>query len=157
MKTSGLNNIKKELSSYNQQQLLDTLLRLIRFKTENKELVSYLLFDKDDLSTYIADLRTDIDDLLKDVHHMPTFMVKRVLRKALRTISRYSRYTQIKETEAELLLHLCRIMKTKGLNDTYSKVINTIYVKQLEKIRKMIPSLHKDLQFDYLAELQNLD
>ena len=105
---------------------MDLTLRLIKYKTENKELISYLLFDEDDLAGYIADLRDEVSVLFDDIHPFPPYQTKRGVRKALKFISRYSKYTNAKETESELLLHLCSLMKQNGMirNYIHSKCFN---------------------------------
>ena len=60
MKAATLHQIKKELETSSPKRIMDLTLRLIKYKTENKELISYLLFDEDDLAGYIADLRFQI-------------------------------------------------------------------------------------------------
>ncbi|HMU02312.1 MAG TPA: hypothetical protein PJ990_01755 [Saprospiraceae bacterium] len=156
MKAATVHQIKKELETSSPQRVLSLLLRVIKSKTENKELISYLLFDEDNLSGYIADLREDVSELLKDVKYLPSYQVKRSLRKALKFITKYAKYTGAKETEAELLVHLCKLMQGQGLASGPNKMANSIYAKQVEKVEKLIPFLHEELQFDYKEELVGL-
>ncbi|MBL0099285.1 MAG: hypothetical protein IPP49_03845 [Saprospiraceae bacterium] len=81
MKAATLHQIKKELETSSPQRVMDLILKLIKYKSENKELISYLLFDQDDLSTYIADLREEVSTMLGDVEKLLPYMVKRTLRK----------------------------------------------------------------------------
>ena len=48
MKTASLKQVKEELSYKSDQELVALCLQLIRFKKDNKELLSYLLFEMDD-------------------------------------------------------------------------------------------------------------
>ncbi|MBK8347521.1 MAG: hypothetical protein IPL08_07790 [Saprospiraceae bacterium] len=156
MKAATLHQIKKELETSSPQRVMDLILKLIKYKSENKELISYLLFDQDDLSTYIADLREEVSTMLGDVEKLLPYMVKRTLRKTLRFITKFSKYTGSKEVEAELLVHFCKIIKEKGIVRYSNKMISGIYYKQLEKIEKLILSLHEELQFDYTEALRKL-
>ncbi len=156
MKAATLHQIKKELETTSPQKILSLLLKMIKSKTENKELISYLLFDEDNLSGYIADLKEDLTELLKDIKYIPPYQAKRSLRKALKFITKYVKYTGVKETEAELLIHFCIIMQTQGLASGSNKVANSIYTKQIEKIEKLIPSLHEELRIDYQEEVREL-
>jgi hypothetical protein len=156
MKAATLHQIKKELETYAPKKIMELTLRLIKYKTENKELISYLLFDEDDLAGYIADLRDDVSVMFDDIHSFPPYQTKRGVRKALKFISRYSKYTNAKETESELLLHLCGLMKEKGMIRNSNKVISGIYYKQLEKVEKMLPVLHEELQYDYKQKIEYL-
>lgn len=156
MKAATLHQIKKELETYAPKKIMDLTLRLIKYKTENKELISYLLFDEDDLAGYISDLREDISAMFTDIRFLPSYQIKRVLKKALKFITRYAKYTNVKETEAELLLHFCSLMREHSLLRNTNKVISVIFYKQLEKVEKMLPGLHEELQYDYKDKIETL-
>ena len=149
MKAATLNQIRKELETSSHKRVLEIALRLIRFKSENKELISYLLFDSDDLSGYIADVKYELSEMFNQFYLQSPNQIKRSLRRALKFISRYSKYTQVKETEAELLIYFCNLMNEKGLIKYHNKVNTTIYNKQLDKVEKMLPVLQEELQVDY--------
>ena len=53
MKAASAQDIKAALKESDQKQLVELCLRLTRYKKENKELLSFLLFEADDLSNYI--------------------------------------------------------------------------------------------------------
>lgn len=156
MKAATLHQIKKELETSSPKRIMDLALRLIKFKTENKELISYLLFDEDDLAGYIADLRDEVSVMFDEIHPFPPYQTKRGVRKVLKFISRYSKYTNAKETESELLLHFCGLMRQNGMIRSSNKVISGIYYKQLEKVEKMLPVLHEELQYDYKQKIEYL-
>jgi hypothetical protein len=156
MKAATLHQIKKEFESSTPKRIMELALRLIRYKTENKELISYLLFDESDVPGYISDLKTDLSAILQDINQLPPYQVKRCLRKALKFIGRYSKYTAMKETEAELLIHFCKVVKETGTLRYPNKMIASIYTKQVEKIEKMLPVLHEELQFDYTSIIREL-
>ena len=48
MKTASIQELKQELQATSQTKLLDLCLRLAKFKKENKELLTYLLFEAHD-------------------------------------------------------------------------------------------------------------
>ncbi len=45
MKAATVKQIKDELKHHSQEELIDLCLHLSKFKKENKELLSYLLYD----------------------------------------------------------------------------------------------------------------
>ena len=57
MKAASLAQIKKELKLRSPQDIEELCLRLGRFKKENKELLTYLLFEADDEQGYIAHIK----------------------------------------------------------------------------------------------------
>ncbi|MFZ1748931.1 MAG: hypothetical protein WAU01_02015 [Saprospiraceae bacterium] len=156
MKSATLHQIKKELEKQAPAKLLELFVKLIKHKTENKELISYLLFDEDQLADYIYDLKGDISEMLGDMLRLPPYQAKRTLRKTLRFITRYSKYTGAKETEVELLIYVCQWLLDHQLHKHHSKVIPSIYFKQLEKIEKLSSTVHEDLKHDYLNTVKAL-
>ena len=55
MKTAAVKDIKQELLQRSPKELLALCLRLSRFKKENKELLTYLLFEaSDEAALYVA-------------------------------------------------------------------------------------------------------
>ena len=74
MKAATLIQIKKELETISPQKLMALSLRLIKYKTENKELISYLLFDEDDQATYISDIKYEITEILNPIKNMPPYL-----------------------------------------------------------------------------------
>ena len=53
MKSASLSDVKNELSHLDKNELTELCLRLARYKKENKELLSCLLFDANDEENYI--------------------------------------------------------------------------------------------------------
>jgi hypothetical protein len=82
--------------------------------------------------------------------------IKKSVRKILRVTKKYIQYSKKKETEVELLLCFCCELKKLSPSMEANMVLNNIYKRQLEAIKKIIGSLHEDLQFDYEIELNNL-
>lgn len=156
MKAATLHQIKKELETISPQKLMALSLRLIKFKTENKELISYLLFDEDDQAGYISDIKHEISELLASIKSMPPYLVKRTLRKALKLITKYCKYMGSKDAEAELLIHFCKIVYNEGISRyTYKAVLN-IYLSTLIKVQKLLPYVHVELQNDFENEIIRL-
>lgn len=156
MKTAPVSEIKQELSGASQKQLLDICLRLIKYKKENKELVTYLLFEANDLPFYISEIKKDIDEQFESINQSTFYLIKKSLRKILRTINRYTRYTQSKEAEADLLIYYCQKIKESGIKMHKSTALSKLYSGQVEKLKGVITSLHEDLQHDYNREIEKL-
>ena len=52
MRSSSIHEIKQELVNFKTAELTSLCLRLVRFKKENKELLTYLLFEAQDEQVY---------------------------------------------------------------------------------------------------------
>ncbi|MFT7590369.1 MAG: hypothetical protein ACI9UJ_000279, partial [bacterium] len=57
MKTATIKHIKDELTHLTEAQLIDLCLQLARFKKENKELLSYLLFNASNEVHFISGVK----------------------------------------------------------------------------------------------------
>ncbi|HQS05530.1 MAG TPA: hypothetical protein PLT16_07820, partial [Daejeonella sp.] len=57
MKPEKLSDLKKELSGLSVHELTDICLRLAKYKKENKELLTYLLFDSDKPMKYTEEVK----------------------------------------------------------------------------------------------------
>jgi hypothetical protein len=149
MKAATIHEIKQELKNHTPAALAELCIRLARFKKENKELLTYLLFEAHDEQTYIAGVKAEIDESFAQLPHANTHLTKKSLRKILRATNKYVRYTASKTAEVELLLHYCTKLKNSGLLATTGTAINNVYTQQLKKLNDAVAALHEDLQHDY--------
>jgi hypothetical protein len=154
MKAATTNELKQELAETSPARLVELCLRLIRFKRENKELLTYLLFEAHDTDAYIAGIKKEMDAQFETINKSNVYFVKKSLRKILRTANKFIRYSNSEIVETELLIYFCASLKEMGATINNNPVIRNIYQNQLKKIRKAVASMHEDLQYDYLKELE---
>lgn len=156
MKAASISDIKQELTNLPPQQILELCLRLAKYKKDNKELLNYLLFEANDEQTYISNVKTEMEEAFTEINQSNLYFAKKSLRKILRNTAKHIRYTASKQAEVELLLHFCQTLKHSGIPLKNSSVLNNLYQFQLKKVAKVIATLHEDLQYDYLKELNQL-
>jgi hypothetical protein len=156
MEIASVSHIRQELKNLPPEKLQEIILRLSKFKKENKELLSYLLFDSNDENDYINRVKEEIDEQFSNMNRSSMYLAKKTLRKVLRTTKKYIRFSGKKETEIELLLYFCKKMKTARLNYRHNRVVFNMYLTQVKRIQKVISGLHEDLQYDYREELEAL-
>lgn len=137
-------------------QLVELCVRLAKFKKENKELITYLLFEAFDENAYIENIKTEMQDQFEEINTTSLYFVKKSLRKILRVTNKYIRYMGSAEAEVRLLLFFCTTLKASGIPFETNPVINNMYQNQLKKISKSIATMHEDLQYDYVKELKLL-
>jgi len=157
MKAVSLKELKDELTNFTPSELRELCLRLARFKKENKELLTYLLFESSDETLYIESIKKEIDEQIVLMNRSSYYLIKKSFRKILRTIRKYSRYSKKKETEVELLLYLCTILRNFSPSIQRNSGLQNFYVRQIDSIRKKILFLHEDLQFDFGMVLNALE
>lgn len=156
MKASSINELKQELVNTPASTLVDLCLRLARFKKENKELLTYLLFEAQDTSTYIKAVKEEMALQFADINKSNVYFVKKTVRKILRTAKKYIRYSGLAIVELELLIYFCESMKDLNVSIDKNPVLFNIYQNQLKNIRKALQGLHEDLQYDYLKSVDKL-
>lgn len=157
MKAASIHEIKQEMQALPPAQLTELCLRLARFKKDNKELLTYLLFEAADEQGYIESIRKEIDSEFEGLPKPNLYLTKKSLRKALRVIGMRIRYSGSPQTQVEVLTYFLRKLRQSGIPYKDSPVLANLYKQQLKKIRTVIDSLHEDLQHDYLKALQGLE
>ncbi|MCB0804133.1 MAG: hypothetical protein KDB74_13630 [Flavobacteriales bacterium] len=157
MKAASIREIKLELANLGQTELIELLLTLSKFKKDNKELLSYLLYEAADEALYIQNIKVEVDSLFTEINLSNYYFMKKTVRKILRQLKKYIRYSQNKATEAELLLYFCT--KLKALNPPINEntVLSNLFIRQKQLAEKAIGTLHEDLQYDFNETLENLD
>jgi len=156
MKAVTVTVLKKELKNQSQSELIELCLRLSKFKKENKELLTYLLFESSYEEGYIETVKLEIDELFELINTNTYYFIKKSVRKILRTIKKHIRYSKKKETEIELLLYFCEKLRAFKPSINNNTVLKNIYFREIESIKKKLLLLHEDLQYDYNLELERL-
>lgn len=156
MKAASISELKHELVTLPPGKVLELCLRLAKFKKENKELLSYLLFEADNEQGYIESAKIEIDEEFVSIPKANWFIAKKGLRKILKSIAKYSKHISTKEAEVELLLHFCINLKRSGIRYRSYKVLSALYDQQIKKLNSLVEQVHEDLRFDYKKQLQEL-
>lgn len=156
MKAESLALIKKELEQLEFDQLKEICLRLARYKKENKELLTYLLFEAPDEQGYINSIKRETEEEF-DSLPLSVYYLKKSLRKILRSLNRQIKYSQIPATEIELRIYFCEEVRRKKLPLEKNQVLTNIFLQQVKKIRQVLGKLEEDLQYDYKARVEELE
>jgi hypothetical protein len=157
MRASSISILKKELATLPHSDVIDICMKLVKYKKENKELLSYLLFDANNEPEYIRNIKAEIDLQFSEINLSHLYFAKKSIRKILKTTTKYIRYSGHKQTEVELLMHFCAKFKKSGISIRSSNSLSNLYLNQLRKIHVAISALHEDLQHDYLEEITALN
>ncbi|MEM9919730.1 MAG: hypothetical protein AAF990_16655 [Bacteroidota bacterium] len=156
MKAASVKELKTELSKYSAKQLTEFCLHLAKFKKENKELLTYLLYESGDEASYIRSVKSRMDEQFAGINKRSLYLIKKSVRKILKETKKYIRYSKQKETQVELLIHFCQ--QLKGISPTIfrSRILRGVFERQIKLVKKTLSTMHEDLQFDYEQELQVL-
>lgn len=158
MKAASINEIKRELKSLDTDALQELCMRLAKYKKENKELLTYLLYEADNEQAYISAIKEDTDMLFTQLpDNKNLYYVKKSLRKILRFVNKQIKYSGIKTTELELRIYFCSKVQEAAIPLRPSSVMYNLYQQQLKKIYTIVVKLPDDLQMDYQREIQAID
>ncbi len=155
MDKPNLAEIKKELKTISTTKLLDICLRLAKYKTENKELLSYLLFYNDNLDDYVKDVKVLIDSFFSEIPTSPYYAIKSI-RKLLRILNKHIKYIGNKPAEADLLIYYCKLFIQSSHIKTSHKSLILLIFRPLKRITKLIIKLDDDFKFDFEREFDEL-
>lgn len=157
MKAATIHELRKNLVKLDHGDILDACIRLARFKKDNKELLTYLLFESQNEPAYINSVRAEMNELFDSVNSKSLYLAKKTIRKIVRWLDKRIRYSSLDETEIALRIHFCQRLKKSGIRLDHSKVISNMYRSQLKKIDKLMGKFHPDIQSEFLAEIDKLN
>jgi hypothetical protein len=156
MKSASLHEVKKELMLLDPSQLQEMCLAMAKFKKENKDLLAYLLFEAHDKESFIAGVKEYISEEFEIMNRSNTHLIKKSVRKILRTTNKYIKYIGTKEAQIELLIYFCATFKKTRIKLIPNTALGNIYFNRIPQIHKIINSLHEDMRSDYMNELETL-
>ncbi len=156
MKAASIHELKKTLVKRDPGEMLEACLRLARFKKDNKELLTYLLFASQDEQGYINEVCQEIDEMFREINRSTMYFAKKGIRKIVRRIDKCIKYSGIKETEVEIRLYFCKQLDDSGIRYRSTKVTFNMFNSQISKIEKAMAKFHDDIQSEYRRELRRL-
>lgn len=137
-------------------ELTELCLRLAKYKKENKELLTYLMFEAHNEEGFIQSVKKEVDEQFEEINQTSLYYVKKTLRKILRNINKHTRYAGSSQVTVELLIYFCKSIQESGIPIEKNVVITNMYKGQVEKISKTLLGMHEDLQHDYNREVASL-
>ncbi|MEO6819246.1 MAG: hypothetical protein ABI204_05925 [Ginsengibacter sp.] len=146
--SARISDIKKELENKSRQEILEYCLRLGKFKKENKEFLSFLLFEAEDINAYIEKVNGETTNFFGEINLSNVYFIKKSIRKIVRNMNKHIRFTASAQTEAEILIHFCNCFERNSLHQKKSRQLENIFISQVKKAEVALSSLHPDLQYD---------
>lgn len=156
MRSASVHELRQELLQMQAAELTELCLRLAKYKKENKELLTYLMFEAHDEQGFIQNVKKEMDEQFEQINQSNLYYVKKTLRKILRNVNKHIKYSGSSQVTVELLIYFCKSIQETGIPIEKNAIIANLYKGQLEKINKTVLSLHEDLQHDYSREVASL-
>lgn len=156
MKSASLAELKKELKHLEKEELETLLLQVVKYKKENKELLSYLLFDADYEEGYIAKVKEEMEQEFQEMNTGNLRAVKKSMQRILRIAKKYIRFSPQKATETELLISYCYLVLRLPVRHLSVTVIRNMLERNYKAILKSIEKLEEDLRTDYNEDIERI-
>jgi len=115
-----------------------------------------VFFEEEDEKAYIQEVKSEIDELFMEVNKSNSYLAKKTVRKILRVAGKQIKFSGLKQTEVEVLIHFCLKLKKTGIPLPINSSLGNLYLRQFQKIHKILATLHEDLQADFADELKLL-
>lgn len=157
MEIAGIREIRATLKEKTPQELMDLCLKMAKYKKENKEYLTYLLYEASNENSYIESVKRHITAEFEDINRSSFYQIKKNVRKILRLVLKYIKYSKKKDTEVQLRLFFCQQLIEMRPSLKRSTVLKNIYYQQIKVARNALPKLHEDLQYDYEIEIQEVE
>ncbi len=156
MKSASLAELRKEIKTLHPDEVADLCARLIKYKRDNKELLNYLLFESHNEDAYVEAVKVDVKEAFAATNKSSFYLAKKSIRRALRIANKYAKYSDVPETELELLIFFCQELRNTDLDLNRSRVLLNLYKRQILRIEKIFNALHEDLQYDFREPISGL-
>jgi len=157
MKTASLARIRDELQHIPEKELISLCLRIAKYKKENKELLSYLLFEAHNEAAFVNAVKKQMDIEMTALNPDQVYLAKKTIRKVLRTANKNIKFAASKQIEVELLLYFCQNLYGSGLSLRPGTVLYNLLVRQIHRVKVALKTLHEDLQHDFSHEVVALE
>lgn len=152
MKSASSNELKAALHNLSPKDIIQVCMRMSKYKKENKELLTYLLYEADNELQYIENIKAEIDDYFASLSSYTFSNLLKKLRKVVRLANKYIKFAGSKNVEVAVLIHICIQLKPFTSQFSSTALLN-LYNRQIIKIDKALQKLDEDLQYDYKNEI----
>ena len=127
MKISSLQEVKQELLEQEPKKLVELCISLAKYKKDNKEYLTYLLFQAHNEEAYVEQVKTETDQLFSELQEQKNlYYIKKGLRRILRTLNKYCKYLDDKKNATEV--HLYFLKKQLELSIFGSLIMPTTHI-----------------------------
>lgn len=157
MQIPSLSDLKKELSFLDEKEAKNLLLELVKYSTENKAFFYFQLYSRDNVDFFAKNIKDELEVLFFSANTKHIHVAKKSIQGIRSKFTKFLKLTKNKADQADVLLFFCEKMNEHDFLSFRYPVITNIFNSQLNKAKKLIFSLHEDLQSDYESRVQELE
>ncbi len=157
MKSASVADIRREVKQLSAIELQKITELLAKYSNDNKAYLSYLLYEAHDKASYIQNVKDELREGFSGfTAESNLYFSKKTLRKLLRQLNKYAKYTGDKAVLCELLIYYCELLNESKMPFRKSQVLLNLYNRIISNLEKACSGLHEDLQADYLRQIEAL-
>lgn len=156
MEIPSLADIKKDLSYLSEKELVAMITDLAKFSRENKAFLYFKLNERDQPSLFVDSVKEELDEAFQTANTKNYHLAKKAAQTIRRKLNKSLKLNKNKADQTELILYFCEQMKKYEFQKHRHPVINNLFNVQLEKAKKLISTLHEDLQSDFSYRIEDL-
>ncbi|GMQ23833.1 hypothetical protein Aoki45_05150 [Algoriphagus sp. oki45] len=157
MEIPSLAQLKKDLSYLSEKELIDLIADLAKFSRDNKAFLYFKLNERDQPQLFVNEVKEDLDEAFQTANTKNYHLAKKSAQAIRRKLNKSLKLSKNKADQAELILYFCEMLKKYGYLGFRHPVIANLYQVQLGKAKKLISTLHEDLQSDFEYRLEDLE
>lgn len=156
MQLPSLAQIKKELKTLDEKELIDVIIDLSKFTRDNKAYLYFRLFEKDNPRLFVEMVEGELEWHFQNANTKSYFTAKKSAQAIRRKLNKNLKLTKDKTAQIELIAYFCEKIRAYGYLGYHHPVIENLYQAQIRKMEKLIAGLHEDLQYDYREMISQL-
>ena len=156
MEIPSLAEVKKDLSYLSEKELITLITDLAKFSRDNKAFLYFKLNERDQPNLFVDSVKEELDEAFQTANTKNYHLGKKAAQGIRRKLNKALKFSKNKEDQVELLLYFCEQLKKYGYLKYQHPILQSLFLKQTEKIQKNIAALHEDLQYDYSMRLDEI-
>ena len=157
MEIPSLADLKRELSTKTEKELVKLLSDLANFNRDNKSFLYFKMYENESPGLFLSLVQEEIDQAFAMSSSSNYHLAKKSAQSIRKKLNKNLKLTKNKADQAEAILYFCEHLKKYGYLDFRHPVIDNLYRMQLGKAQKLISSLHEDLQSDFNYRIEELN
>lgn len=157
MEIPSLVDLKKDLSYLSEKELIGLITDLAKFSRDNKAFLYFKLHECDQPSLFVDSVKEELDEAFQTANTRQYHVAKKSAQGIRRKLNKSLKLSKNKSDQAELILYFCEMMKKYSYLSFRHPVIDNLYGSQLGKAKKLISTLHEDLQSDFEYRIEELE
>lgn len=157
MEIPSLADLKKDLSYLSEKELITLITDLAKFSKDNKAFLYFKLNERDQPNLFVDSVKEELDEAFQTANTKNYHLGKKSAQSIRRKLNKALKLNKNKADQVELILYFCEELKKYGYLKFKHPVINNLFQVQLGKAKKLISTLHEDIQSDFEYRLEELE